>query len=53
MQVPAVGVQQALWPKRILTGTSTDPKTLRLLPPLTFSRAEADLLLTGLREVLS
>lgn len=53
LDIPAVSVQQALWPKRILTGTSTDPKTLRLLPPLTFSRAEADLLLSGLREVLS
>lgn len=49
---PAVSVQQALWPKRILTGTSTDPMTLRLLPPLTFSGDEAELLLTGLREVL-
>ena len=49
---PAAEVQQALWPKRILTGTSTDPMTLRLLPPLTFSRNEADLLLAGLGEVL-
>lgn len=53
LDIPATGVQQALWAKRILTGTSTDPMTLRLLPPLTFSRAEADLLLTGLREVLA
>lgn len=49
---PAIAVQQALWSKRILTGTSTDPMTLRLLPPLTFSGDEAELLLTGLREVL-
>jgi acetylornithine/succinyldiaminopimelate/putrescine aminotransferase len=53
LDIPAAGVQQALWPKRILTGTSTDPMTLRLLPPLTFSRNEADLLLNGLREVLA
>lgn len=49
---PAADVQRALWPKRILTGTSTDPMTLRLLPPLSFSADEADLLLQGLREVL-
>jgi acetylornithine/succinyldiaminopimelate/putrescine aminotransferase len=49
---PAVEVQRALFGKRILTGTSTDPNVLRLLPPLTFSEAEADLLLAGLAEVL-
>lgn len=53
LDTPAAEIQQALWPKHILTGTSTDPMTLRLLPPLTFSRDEADLLLAGLREVLS
>ena len=53
LDVPAATVQQALWPRRILTGTSTDPKTLRLLPPLSFSRGEADLLLDGLRGVLA
>ncbi|MEO5799583.1 MAG: aminotransferase class III-fold pyridoxal phosphate-dependent enzyme [Gemmatimonadales bacterium] len=53
LDIPAAQVQQALWPKRILTGTSTDPMTLRLLPPLTFSRDEAELLITGLREVLA
>jgi acetylornithine/succinyldiaminopimelate/putrescine aminotransferase len=49
---PAAGVQQALFGHRILTGTSTDPQVLRLLPPLSFSQAEADLLLTGLKDVL-
>jgi acetylornithine/N-succinyldiaminopimelate aminotransferase len=49
---PAVEVQQALFRHRILTGTSTDPGVLRLLPPLSFSRREADLLLTGLKDVL-
>ncbi|MES2304706.1 MAG: aminotransferase class III-fold pyridoxal phosphate-dependent enzyme [Gemmatimonadota bacterium] len=53
LDIPAAQVQQALWPKRILTGTSTDPMTLRLLPPLVFSRDEAELLLNGLREVLA
>ena len=46
------GVQQALFGHRILTGTSTDPQVLRLLPPLSFSQAEADILLTGLKDVL-
>jgi acetylornithine/succinyldiaminopimelate/putrescine aminotransferase len=49
---PAVEVQAALFRHRILTGTSTDPKVLRLLPPLSFSRREADLLLAGLQAVL-
>jgi acetylornithine/succinyldiaminopimelate/putrescine aminotransferase len=50
---PAAEVQRALWNERILTGTSTDPRTLRLLPALSFARDEAQLLLDGLRKVLS
>lgn len=53
LDIPAAGVQRALWAKRILTGTSTDPMTLRLLPPLSLSSDEAALLLAGLREVLT
>jgi acetylornithine/N-succinyldiaminopimelate aminotransferase len=49
---PAVDVQHALFEHRILTGTSTDTGVLRLLPPLSLSRAEADILLTGLKDVL-
>jgi acetylornithine/succinyldiaminopimelate/putrescine aminotransferase len=49
---PAAEAQQALFAHRILTGTSTDPKVLRLLPPLSFSRAEADILISGLQKVL-
>lgn len=49
---PAADVQRALFARRILTGTSSDPAVLRLLPPLSFSMDEADLLLDGLREVL-
>ncbi len=48
----AAGVQRALFEHRILTGTSTDPEVLRLLPPLSFSRDEANILLTGLKDVL-
>ncbi|HEU5303986.1 MAG TPA: aminotransferase class III-fold pyridoxal phosphate-dependent enzyme [Gemmatimonadales bacterium] len=49
---PASEVQQALFRHRILTGTATDPMVLRLLPPLSFSQREADILLTALEDVL-
>jgi acetylornithine/succinyldiaminopimelate/putrescine aminotransferase len=49
---PAARVQQELFGSRILTGTATDPEVLRLLPPLSFSHAEADRLLDGLQDVL-
>ena len=49
---PAAPVQQKLFRHRILTGTATDPEVLRLLPPLSFSHREADLLLDGLKDVL-
>ena len=50
---PAADVQRALFARRILTGTSGDPRVLRLLPPLSLSSGEADLVLDGLREVLA
>lgn len=50
---PAAPVQQALFEDRILTGTASDPRVLRLMPPLSFSRAEATLLIDALRRVLS
>ncbi len=49
----AAEVQRALFARRILTGTASDPHVLRLLPPLSFSLGEADLLLAGLKEVLA
>ena len=49
---PEVEVQRALFEHRILTGTSTEPEVLRLLPPLSFSHNEADILLRGLEDVL-
>jgi acetylornithine/succinyldiaminopimelate/putrescine aminotransferase len=49
---PAALVQQALFGRRILTGTASDPAVLRLMPPLTLTTAEADRLLAGLAEVL-
>jgi acetylornithine/N-succinyldiaminopimelate aminotransferase len=49
---PAAEVQKGLWAKRVLVGTSGDPNVVRLLPPLTLSMDEADLLLDGLKAVL-
>ena len=52
MPRPAAMVQKALFGHRVLTGTASDPATLRLLPPLSFSIGEADLLLDALHRVL-
>jgi acetylornithine/succinyldiaminopimelate/putrescine aminotransferase len=49
---PAAEVQRALFAHRVLTGTSSDPAVLRLLPPLSLSMDEADVLLGALAEVL-
>ncbi|HET7043064.1 MAG TPA: aminotransferase class III-fold pyridoxal phosphate-dependent enzyme [Gemmatimonadales bacterium] len=49
---PAAEIQKALWGHRILVGTSGDPNVVRLLPPLTFTPREAELLLAGLKAVL-
>jgi acetylornithine/N-succinyldiaminopimelate aminotransferase len=53
LERPAAEVQRALFERRIVTGTASDPRVLRLLPPLSFSEDEADLLLAGLKEVLA
>ncbi len=52
MTRPAVEVQRSLFGHRVLTGTASDPAIVRLLPPLSFSVAEADLLLGALERVL-
>jgi acetylornithine/N-succinyldiaminopimelate aminotransferase len=52
LERPATEVQRALFNHRILTGTATDPQVLRLLPPLSFSQDEADILIAGLGDVL-
>jgi len=44
-------VHEALLAKRIITGTSSDPNTLRLLPPLCLSEADADMFVDALVEV--
>jgi acetylornithine aminotransferase len=50
MNRPAGEIQRELFGRRVLTGTSSDPQVLRLLPPLNFSIDEADLLLHALGE---
>ena len=44
----AAPVQQKLLEKKIITGTSSDPKVLRLLPPLCLQTAEVDLFVSAL-----
>jgi acetylornithine/succinyldiaminopimelate/putrescine aminotransferase len=42
-------VHADLLQKQIITGTSSDPNVLRLLPPLNVTKAEIDLLVSALR----
>ena len=44
----AAPVHQALLDRRIITGTSSDPRVLRLLPPLCLSEEHVDLFVTAL-----
>jgi acetylornithine/succinyldiaminopimelate/putrescine aminotransferase len=48
----AAKVHKALLGERIITGTSSDARVLRLLPPLCLTREEVDLLVDALRECL-
>ena len=47
----AAKVNKALLERRIITGTSSDPKVLRLLPPLNLTRDEAGLFVAALKEI--
>ncbi|HEX8142404.1 MAG TPA: aminotransferase class III-fold pyridoxal phosphate-dependent enzyme [Pyrinomonadaceae bacterium] len=49
----AAPIHQALLERRIITGTSSDPRVLRLLPPLCLKREEADLFIETLKAVTS
>jgi acetylornithine aminotransferase/acetylornithine/N-succinyldiaminopimelate aminotransferase len=49
----AAKVHQALLGERIITGTSSDARVLRLLPPLCLQREEVELFVAALRRVLS
>jgi acetylornithine/succinyldiaminopimelate/putrescine aminotransferase len=48
----ASAVHHALLARRIITGTSSDARVLRLLPPLCLKRAEVDLFVEALKEVV-
>ena len=47
----AAKVNKALLERRIITGTSSDPKVLRLLPPLCVTAEEAGMFVAALREI--
>jgi acetylornithine aminotransferase/acetylornithine/N-succinyldiaminopimelate aminotransferase len=49
----AAPIHQRLLERRIITGTSSDPNVLRLLPPLCLKIEEADLFIEALRVVTS
>jgi acetylornithine/succinyldiaminopimelate/putrescine aminotransferase len=44
----AAPIHKALLEQKIITGTSSDPNVLRLLPPLCLKREEVDLLVEAL-----
>ncbi|MBC8031083.1 MAG: aspartate aminotransferase family protein [Pyrinomonadaceae bacterium] len=50
---PAAPIHQALLEQKIITGTSSDPHVLRLLPPLCLKTAEIDFFIARLKEVVS
>jgi len=45
-------IHEALLEKKIVTGTSSDPKVLRLLPPLCLQKDQVDLFVDALRKVV-
>jgi acetylornithine/N-succinyldiaminopimelate aminotransferase len=45
-------IHEALLDRRIITGTSSEPNVLRLLPPLCLQRVEVDLFVDALSEIL-
>lgn len=51
MQQKAAVIHQELLERKVITGTSSDPHVLRLLPPLCLKRDEIDLFVNALRDV--
>jgi acetylornithine/N-succinyldiaminopimelate aminotransferase len=49
----AGAVQKSLLERRIITGTSSDPRVLRLLPPLCLTKDEARTFVEALKETLA
>lgn len=50
--VKAAALHQALLTRKIITGTSSDARVLRLLPPLCLTIADVDLFIEALQEVV-
>jgi acetylornithine aminotransferase/acetylornithine/N-succinyldiaminopimelate aminotransferase len=48
----AAPIHKALLDRNIITGTSSDPRVLRLLPPLCLKTAEVDLFIAKLKEAV-
>jgi acetylornithine/succinyldiaminopimelate/putrescine aminotransferase len=48
---PARDVQAALLERDVLVGTSSDPKVIRLLPPLTLEQQHVDKLVNALSDI--
>lgn len=46
-------IHEALLEQKVITGTSSNPKVLRLLPPLCLQKDEADLFVDALRKVFA
>jgi acetylornithine/N-succinyldiaminopimelate aminotransferase len=46
-------IHAALLERKIITGTSSDPKVLRLLPPLVLKATDVDIFVTALKVVVS
>ena len=45
-------IHEALLDGKVITGTSSDPRVLRLLPPLCLRRGEVDVFVKTLKEVM-
>lgn len=53
MQTPSAIIRNELLNKhKILTGSSSNKNTIRILPPLTITKSEADIFLEALEQVL-
>jgi acetylornithine/succinyldiaminopimelate/putrescine aminotransferase len=46
-------IHKALLDRKIITGTSSDPKVLRLLPPLCLKTTNIDIIVTALKEIVT
>jgi len=47
----AAPIHKALLERKIITGTSSDPKVLRLLPPLCLERRQIDMFIDALKQI--